>query len=75
MDRRIRVISNSMPAAPTKAPWNKGLLVSQKRPLLPKHVWSIRVRLEMSDSGRDLALFNLGTDSKLRACDLVRLRI
>lgn len=57
------------------SPWNKGMLVGQKRPLLPKHVWSIRVRLEMSGSARDLALFNLGIDSKLRACDLVRLRV
>ncbi len=60
---------------PAKRPWNKGMLVGQKRPLLPKHVWSIRVRLEMSASARDLALFNLALDSKLRACDLVRLRL
>ncbi|MND01296.1 hypothetical protein D3C83_202390 [compost metagenome] len=46
-----------------KRPWNKGLLVGQKRPLMPKHVWSIRVRLEMSGRARDLALFNLGIDS------------
>jgi len=51
------------------------MIVGQKRPLLPKHVWSIRVRLEMSGSVRDLALFNLAIDSKLRACDLVRLRV
>ncbi|WP_018083896.1 tyrosine-type recombinase/integrase [Asticcacaulis benevestitus] len=56
-------------------PWNKGLLVGQKKPLQPKHVWSIRVRLELSKSPRDLALFNLAIDSKLRACDLVRLRV
>lgn len=60
---------------PTTQPWNKGLLIGQKRPLLPKHFWSIRVRLEMSGSVRGLALFNLALDSKLRACDLVRLRI
>src|SRR5256885_1834066 len=60
---------------PAVRPWNKGLLIGQKRPLLPKHVWSIRVRLEMSGSARDLALFNLALDSKLRACDLVRLRL
>lgn len=60
---------------PVTQPWNKGLLIGQKRPLLPKHVWSIRVRLEMSGSARDLALFNLALDSKLRACDLVRLRV
>jgi integrase len=56
-------------------PWNKGLLVGQKKPLQPKHVWSIRARLELSHSPRDLALFNLAIDSKLRACDLVRLRV
>jgi integrase len=52
-------------------PWNKGLLVGQKKPLEPKHVWSIRVRLEIALSKRDLAIFNLAIDSKLRACDLV----
>jgi len=56
-------------------PWNKGLLVGQKKPLQPKHVWSTRVRLELGQSPRDLALFNLAIDSKLRACDLVRLRV
>jgi integrase len=56
-------------------PWNKGLLVGQKKPLQPKHVWSIRVRLEIAHMWRDLALFNLAVDSKLRACDLVKLRI
>ena len=56
-------------------PWNKGLLVGQKKPLQPKHIWSIRVRLEIARMWRDLALFNLAIDSKLRACDLVKLRI
>lgn len=55
-------------------PWNKGLIIGQKRPLLPRQVWSIRVRLEMAASSRDLALFNLAIDSKLRACDLVSLK-
>ena len=45
------------------------------RPLLPQHVWSIRVRLEMADNQRDLALFNMAVDSKLRGCDLVALRV
>lgn len=58
-----------------RRPWNKGLIVGQKRPLLPRQVWSIRVRLEISASARDLALFNLAIDSKLRASDLVRLKI
>jgi hypothetical protein len=56
-------------------PWNKGLIVGQKKPLQPKHVWSIRVRLEISSKWRDVALFNLAIDSKLRACDLVKLRL
>ncbi|MCE8006432.1 tyrosine-type recombinase/integrase [Aestuariivita sp.] len=53
--------------------WNKGRIVGQKRPLLPKHVWAIRVRLDIADNFRDLALFNLAIDSKLRGCDLVKL--
>lgn len=57
------------------APWNKGHIVGQKRPLLPKHVWSIRVRLEMGGNTRDLALFNMAIDSKLRGCDLVCLKV
>jgi len=60
---------------PTRVAWNKGRIVGQKRPLQPKHVWSIRVRLEMADNPRDLALFNMAIDSKLRGCDLVRLRV
>jgi integrase len=56
------------------SPWNKGRRTGQKRPLLPKQVWSIRVRLEMQNLPRDLAMFNLAIDSKLRASDLVRLR-
>ncbi|SLN38746.1 site-specific tyrosine recombinase XerC [Roseovarius albus] len=55
--------------------WNKGRVVGQKRPLLPKHVWAIRVRLEFADNFRDLALFNLAIDSKLRGCDLVKLLV
>jgi hypothetical protein len=55
-------------------PWNKGMLIGQKKPLEPKHVWSIRVRLEIARSLRDLVIFNLAIDSKLRACDLVKLR-
>ena len=55
--------------------WNKGRIVGQKRPLLPKHVWAIRVRLEIAENHRDLALFNLAIDSKLRGCDLVKLKV
>jgi integrase len=56
-------------------PWNKGRLIGQKRPLKPKDVWTIRVRLQLEDRKRDLALFDLAIDSKLRGCDLVRLQI
>jgi hypothetical protein len=57
-----------------KEPWNKGKLVGQKAPLKLKEVWAIRVRLQLADRRRELALFNLAIDSKLRACDLVKLR-
>lgn len=56
-------------------PWNKGKLIGQKAPLRLSEIWSIRVRLQMSGSARDLALFNLAIDSKLRGCDLVSLRL
>jgi hypothetical protein len=67
-----------MPARPIgrgRQPRNKGLLVGQKKPLEPKHVWSIRVRLEIARSKRDLAIFNLAIDSKLRGCDQVKQRL
>jgi hypothetical protein len=51
--------------------WNKGRIIGQKRPLWPRCVWSIRVRLEMAGNARDLALFDMTVDSKLRGCDLV----
>lgn len=60
---------------PARVAWNKGHIAGQKRPLLPRHVWSIRVRLEMACNARDLALFNMAVDSKLRGCDLVALRV
>jgi integrase len=63
------------PVGRCQRPWNKGLLIGQKKPLEPKHVWSIRVRLELSLAKRNLAIFNLAIDSKLRACDLVKLRL
>ena len=56
-------------------PWNKGKLVGQKPPLKLKEVWAIRIRLEIANRVRDLALFNLAIDSKLRSCDLVKLRV
>jgi integrase len=56
-------------------PWNKGKLVGQKAPLKLRDIWAIRVRLELADRKRELALFNLALDSKLRGCDLVQLRV
>jgi site-specific recombinase XerC len=76
VDRRKVMSIETLPALrPARAPWNKGRIVGQKRPLLPKHVWSIRVRLEMADNKRDLALFNMAIDCKLRGCDLVCLKV
>jgi integrase len=49
--------------------------VGQKAPLKLKHIWAIRVRLELANRARELALFNLAIDSKLRSCDLVKLRV
>jgi len=57
------------------APWNKGRLVGQKRPLKPKEVWNIRARLQVEARKRDLAMFNLAIYSKLRGCDLTTLKI
>ena len=58
-----------------QSPWNKEKLVGQKAPLKPPEVWAIRVRLQLAEKKRDLALFNLAVDSKLRGCDLLRLRV
>ena len=60
---------------PTHTPWNKGKLSGQKRPLKLQEIWAIRVRLQLMDRTRELALFNLAIDSKLRACDLMALRV
>ena len=59
----------------SSVPWNKGKLVGQKPPLKLKEIWSIRIRLQIANRKRDLALFNLAIDSKLRSCDLLRLRV
>ncbi len=59
----------------TTTPWNRGKLIGPKPPLKAKEIWSIRVRLQVAHRIRDLALFNLALDSKLRACDLVALRV
>lgn len=55
--------------------WNKGRLLGQKPPLKPKEIWSLRIRLQLADNVRDLAMFNLALDSKVRGCDLVALRV
>jgi hypothetical protein len=58
-----------------RGPWNKGKLVGQKAPFKLKEIWAIRIRLQIAHRCRDLALFNLAVDSKLRACDLMTLRV
>jgi hypothetical protein len=55
-------------ATPRREPWSKGKLIGQKPPLRPKHVWSIRTRLQMDGRTRDLAMFKLAIDNKLRGC-------
>ena len=62
-------------SAPKRTPWNKGNLTGAKPPLRPKHVWSIRARLQIEGRTRDLAMFNLAIDSKLRGCDVVALKV
>ncbi len=63
------------PHQETHTPWNKGKLIGQKPPLKLKEIWSIRIRLQLANNIRDLALFNLAIDSKLRCCDLVKLKV
>ena len=58
-----------------REPWNKGKIVGQKAPFKVKDIWALRVRLRMESRVRELALFNLGIDSKLRGCDLVSLKV
>src|SRR5436305_6313464 len=74
-EETIMLASNQPLPRLARTPWNKGRLIGQKRPLKPKDVWAIRVRLQLEDRKRDLALFNLAIDSKLRGCDLVSLKI
>ena len=62
-------------ASVRRIPWNKGKLVGQKAPLKQREIWGIRIRLQLAKRTRELALFNLAVDSKLRSCDLVRLRV
>jgi integrase len=69
----VHVTSAEKPAR--RPPWNKGKIVGAKPPLRPSHVWSIRTKLQIEGRKRDLALFNLAIDSKLRGCDLVAVRV
>src|SRR5712671_1889949 len=71
-------MQNEDDAIPTPLPltaWNKGKLIGAKPPLRPKHVWSIRTKLQVEGRTRDLAMFNLAIDSKLRGCDVVALKV
>jgi hypothetical protein len=68
------VSENDSSPRPKHNPWNKGRIIGQKRPLKPRDVWTIPVRLQLEGRKRHLALFNLAIDSKLRGCDLVRLQ-
>ena len=65
---------NSSPAN-RRVPWNKGKVIGARPPLRPKHVWAIRTRLLLEGRIRDLALFNLAIDSKLRGCDVVAVKV
>jgi integrase len=64
-----------IPPTTKRTPWNKGKLIGTKPPLWPKHVWSIRTKLQIEGRIPELALFNLAIDSTLRGCDLVGLRV
>ena len=67
---------NTLNQYPVKfIPWNKGKLLGQRPPLKQREIWSIRARLELSNNIRDLALFNLAIDSKLRGSDLTKIRV
>ena len=65
----------STTAASKQVPWNKGKIVGAKPPLRPKHVWSILTKLQVEGRTRDLAMFNVAIDSKLRGCDVVALKV
>src|SRR6266436_2119551 len=66
---------NPFSPACKRTAWNKGKLIGAKPPLRPKHVWSIRTKLHVEGRTRDLAMFNLAIDSKLRGCDVVALKV
>src|ERR1700704_7021184 len=66
---------NADPTTPRRVPWNKDKLIGAKPPLRPKPVWSIGTKLQVEGRTRDLAMFNLAIDSKLRGCDVVALKV
>ena len=67
--------AEASPPTQHREPWNKGKLIGAKPPLRSKHVWSIRTKLQVEGQTRDLAMFNLAIDSKLRGCDVVALKV
>ena len=71
----METVNKTSAVTPRCIPWNKGKLIGPKPPLQPKHVWAIRTRLQLAGRTRDLALFNLAIDSKLRGCDVVSLKV
>ncbi|MCK1289931.1 tyrosine-type recombinase/integrase [Bradyrhizobium sp. 30] len=71
----MTVTPSTIPTVSKHVPWNKGKIVGAKPPLRPKHVWSIRTKLQVEGRQRDLALFNVAIDSKLRGCDVVALKV
>jgi len=71
----MTVTPNTVPAVSKHVPWNEGKIVGAKPPLRPKHVWSIRTKLQVAGLTRDLAMFNVAIDSKLRGCDVVTLKV
>jgi hypothetical protein len=75
--RRFAMQHSSIDARPAavKVPWNKGKIIGARPPLQTKHVWSIRTKLQLDGKKRDLAMFNLAIDSKLRGCDVVHIKV
>ncbi len=71
----MHISNDHLNTSTSNMPGSRGKLTGQKPPLQPRHVWAIRTRLQLSKKIRDLALFNVAIDSKLRGCDVVRLRI
>src|ERR1043166_1705708 len=72
---RVESIMGTAAKATYREPWNKGTIFGQNAPFKLKDIWALRVRLQMENRVRELALFNLGIDSKLRGCDLVALKV